>query len=354
LLKSLTDLLKKSDERTARTYFVVGILPILAGISGSYYDLTYHILNTVDSFFQPAHLIIYSSIFGALIIGIVITIKTGFKSLMIASAILLSFGYGDLLFHNSFGFDSFLSPPHLALISTAIIQAGIMLRKFIQLDHKLGSVISLATLWLATTYLLLAFSFVSNRSSETSYHVVAPQEIVFMVTAFFFPALSVLVARFASLANVKMLHVALVFASAVSIGGILTNPNITYTLPLFLVGILIPSFAYDKMHNKLPRFSAVILGASWILTYTPYAYKLISYSVAKMVVSLNDTYMLIPALAQYYPIMILLGVISGVITSYFLTENRVASLVRLPKLEMEASKATNVQASKNPQFEKRF
>jgi hypothetical protein len=323
----LNRLFSKTDDKNAKKLYLLGILPILAGMGGTYYDLTYHNTHVVDSFFQPAHLIIYSNIFLALIIGTIIAVKTGFKSMMIASAMLLSFGYGDLLFHTAFGFDSFLSPPHLSLLSTVTIQSGIMLRKFIQIDYKPGSIISLACLWLVVAYLLLAFSFVSNRNSDTSYYVIAPQPIVFMVTAFFFSALSVLITKLASYAKVKMLHVALIYSITVLIGAILTNPNLTYTLPLFLIGGLVPPLIYDRR----PKFGAVAFGSAWILTYTPYAYKLITYSVSKEAISLNSSYLLIPALGPYYPLMISLGIISAIVTSHFLTERRIAYLLKLRK-----------------------
>ena len=334
-------LLGRSSEKNARSLYLLGILPILAGIGGTYYDLTYHNTHVVDSFFQPAHLIIYSNIFLALIIGSVIAAKTGFKSLMIASAMLLSFGYGDLLFHNAFGFDSFLSPPHLSLLSTVILQSGIMLRKFIQIDFKLGSIVSLACLWLVMAYLLLAFSFVSNRSSNTSYYVIAPQPIVFLVTAFFFPALSILISKLASFAKVKMLHVALLFSAVVAFGGILSNPNLTYTLPLFLIGSLVPSLIYDRR----TRLGSIILGGAWILTYTPFAYKLIIYSVSKQIISLNSTYLLIPALIWYYPMMISFGIISAIITSHLVTEGTIALLLKLHKTPSSADTETAVKSA---------
>lgn len=330
----LSSLFRRTDERTAKKLYFIGALPILVGIAGGYYDLTYHALNAVDSFFQPAHLVIYSGIFGALIIGVITAIKTGFKSLMIGAAVILASGYGDLQFHSAFGFDSFISPPHLALISAGIITAGIMFRKLVQVDSKAGSAVALGTLWLAISYLLLAFSYVSGRGSDTSYYVIAPQPVVFMVTAFFFPALSVLVARLASLARVKMLYPALIFSISISIAGVLANPYLTYTLPLLLAGSLIPAIIYDKK----PNLGSIILGASWILTYSPYAYKLIVYSVAGEISGIDSTYALIPALALYYPLMVCCGIISSIVVDRLLTKRRTERLAILH----------NVKASSQP------
>jgi hypothetical protein len=318
-------LFAKADERTAKRLYIAGIIPILAGFAGAYYDLTYHNLNVVDTFFQPAHLIIYSSIFISLLAGIAIAIKTGTKSVAIAAAMLLSFGYGDLLWHNAMGFDSFLSPPHVALISTGIIQSVIMFRKFVQVGSRQGSIISLSTMWLGAAYLLLAFTFVSNRSSDVIYYVIAPQPIAFVATAFFFAALSAFVARMASFAKIKMLHVALIFAAAVGLAGILANPTVTLTLPLFLAGSIGPAFLYDRK----PRLAAAVLGATWILAYTPYSYKLIAYAAAGRIASLASTYGLISQIAPYYPVMVALGTVSSIVTYRLLKEDRIAGLLRL-------------------------
>ena len=97
--------------------FFAGGLILFLGITGTFYDLTYHITNVVDTFYQPGHLLIYSNIFGSVIVGIILFVKTRFKSLIIFGGAILGFGFVDLLWHNTFGFDSFLSPPHMILIS---------------------------------------------------------------------------------------------------------------------------------------------------------------------------------------------------------------------------------------------
>lgn len=63
-------LIINGDKRSSYL-FVIATIPVLVGITGAFWDLTYHTLNKVDTFFQPAHLVIYNSIFAALLIGIV-------------------------------------------------------------------------------------------------------------------------------------------------------------------------------------------------------------------------------------------------------------------------------------------
>ena len=150
-------LIINGDKRSSYL-FVIATIPVLVGITGAFWDLTYHALNKVDTFFQPAHLVIYNSIFAALLIGFVIALKTRYRSLAIISGIQLATGFADLMWHNAFGFDSFLSPPHTVLVITAVLQPWLLFRKLCELDSEIGKVVSLGTLWLSITFLLLEFS----------------------------------------------------------------------------------------------------------------------------------------------------------------------------------------------------
>jgi hypothetical protein len=87
-------LIVKGDKRSSYL-FVIATIPVLVVITGAFWDLTYHALNKVDTFFQPAHLVIYNSIFAALLIGIVIALKTRYRSLAIISGIQLATGFAD-------------------------------------------------------------------------------------------------------------------------------------------------------------------------------------------------------------------------------------------------------------------
>ena len=47
------------------------------------------------------------------------------------------------MWHNAFGFDSFLSPPHTVLVITAGLQPWLLFRKLCELDSEIGKVVSL-------------------------------------------------------------------------------------------------------------------------------------------------------------------------------------------------------------------
>jgi hypothetical protein len=118
-------------------YFLISI-GVSLQISGSNWDIVWHGVRNVETFFTPPHSVIYSGV--ALAIGSVVTgiIQTGFRirkqkkatwyevlapsslplSLKLAAigcTLQLTAGPFDFLWHSLFGFDGLLSPPHSVL-----------------------------------------------------------------------------------------------------------------------------------------------------------------------------------------------------------------------------------------------
>jgi hypothetical protein len=117
-------------------YFLISI-GVSLQISGSNWDIVWHGVGNVETFFTPPHSVIYSGV--ALAIGSTIggIIQTAFKiqqnkdvtwlvrlpsslplSLRLAAIgciLQLSAGPFDFLWHTQFGFDGLLSPPHSVL-----------------------------------------------------------------------------------------------------------------------------------------------------------------------------------------------------------------------------------------------
>lgn len=89
-----------------------------------------------ETFFTPSHTVLYTGV-GLLTaasgIGGILLIKnkelkgksyaTAFKLLVIGTAISVAAGPSDFLWHEAFGVDGLLSPPHLALITGMLINA---------------------------------------------------------------------------------------------------------------------------------------------------------------------------------------------------------------------------------------
>jgi hypothetical protein len=149
--------LKKSNYRIAlsrgvSTYLVLVYLAISIGvalqISGSNWDIIWHGIGNVESFFTPPHSVIYSGValaIGSIILAIFLftvleqkkgsrsisplyflrlsTIPFSLKLAVIGSLLQLTAGPFDFWWHNQFGFDGLLSPPHSVLASGMLMVA---------------------------------------------------------------------------------------------------------------------------------------------------------------------------------------------------------------------------------------
>jgi hypothetical protein len=117
-------------------------------ISGSNWDIIWHGIGNVESFFTPPHSVIYSGValaIGSIILAIFLfsvleqkkgsrsisplyflrlsTIPFSLKLAVIGSLLQLTAGPFDFWWHNQFGFDGLLSPPHSVLASGMLMVA---------------------------------------------------------------------------------------------------------------------------------------------------------------------------------------------------------------------------------------
>ena len=237
-------------------------------------------------------------------------------------ACLLVSGYFDLLWHDNFGFDSFLSPPHVMLSFLPILYSFMIFKHFQKLPSstnnayaKIGQTISLGVLWLSITFLLLMFSLVSVKSSDTSFYIISPPSVSLIISFIAMPILSLSIVHYSNVNNINPVYIALLFAFSLTISTIIANPNITFTFPYLLLGTILPTFLYNK--NKFVGF--VLFGGLWMFTYVPYSFKIILYSLTGVIIELKYTlfissYYLIP----YYP-LIIAGGIYVALSVYYLT-----------------------------------
>lgn len=296
--------------------FVIAALSVASVFAGGIWDATYHSVNKVDTFFQPAHVVIYSSIAASLVLGIILAIKTGFKPLLILSCTMLAMGYGDLLWHNTFGFDSSLSPPHIALSLTTILNSWFLFQKMREINSKVGLSLSLGSLWLSAMLFLVIFSIAPAKTSDTKYYVIPPTVMSFIVGSVLMPVLSTIVAtKLANLARIRFVYITIVFASVIAVFGIIANPHVIVILPFFLAGTLLLSVIYEK--NQ--KIGVVLFGALWFLTYAPYSFSIMAYAINGGIFSVNDTKLLLYSLGAYYPAFISVGVISSIGSYHLLT-----------------------------------
>jgi hypothetical protein len=323
LTHNLVEYFQYKKDKILNYLFVILLIFLFSGITGAFWDITYHALNEIDDFFQPAHLVIYSSLFLVFLVGIIITIICPKKFLFaVIPACLLLSGYFDLLWHDNFGFDSFLSPPHVMLSFLPVLYSFMIFKHFQKLPSsttnvysKIGQTISLGVLWLSVTFLLLMFSLVSVKSSDTSFYIISPPSISLIISFIVMPILSLSIVYYSNVNNINPVYITVLFAFSLTISTIIANPNITFTFPYLLLGTILPAFLYNK--NKLVGF--VLFGGLWMFTYVPYSFKIILYSLTGVIVELKYTlfissYYLIP----YYPLIITSGIYVALFV-YYLT-----------------------------------
>jgi hypothetical protein len=327
LAHNLVEYFQYKKDKILNYLFVILIILLFSGITGAYWDITYHALNEVDNFFQPAHLVIYSSLFLVFLIGVIITIicPKNFLFAVIPACQLLS-GYFDLFWHDNFGFDSFLSPPHVMLSFIPILYSFMIFKHFQKLPSSTtnttnnnylkigGQTISLGVMWLSITFLLLMFSIASIKSANASFYIIPPPFVSLIISFVVMPILSLSIVYYANVKNnINPVYIAVVFAFSITISTIVANPNITFTFPYLLLGTILPALLYNK--NKFVGF--VLFGGLWMFTYVPYSFKIILYSLTEVIVELKHTLFISSNyLLTYYPLIIAGGIYIALFVYY--------------------------------------
>lgn len=133
----LNDIFSKKHNMTAIiTMLIIATCGSFLQIAGTSWDVTSHIMQEPETFFTPSHTVLYAGV-GLLTIaagtsGFLLirnnelrgrSFATPMKLLIIGSTISLVAGPSDFLWHETFGVDGLLSPPHLALITGMLINA---------------------------------------------------------------------------------------------------------------------------------------------------------------------------------------------------------------------------------------
>ena len=244
-------------------------------IGGTSWDVTSHLLLQPETFFTPSHTVLYTGI-GLLTItaglGGALLIKnkdiatksffTSFKLFIIGSAISLVAGPSDFLWHETFGVDGLLSPPHLTLITGMLINAvGVVLgitRIIVHvppLKHKLIKAIMIpafAALWFTTTWYVYMFALPFSNGEHFRFNLdpivaslIALIALPLLSSTIFLTA-SKAIGRFGAASAVVVLVVAMnIFANIIPAGNILTP-----LLPWYSMISILPVIVADLVLNS--------------------------------------------------------------------------------------------------------
>jgi hypothetical protein len=244
-------------------YFTVG-LGVALQVGAANWDIIWHGLVNVESFFSPPHTVLYAGVgvsMIATVTGIVISIRREaslrnpfsiyrtipgpLKLIALGCLVELFSGQFDNWWHTNFGFDGLLSPPHLMLISgmlLSILGALIGVHTFdTTRKFKLGcEMICYGILWMIAINFVFMFTL---PFSEGQYFNFNPSPTAALILGSTLPSIFTAVI-FYSLQNIQFPFRMTVATGTLMIiqssATITSNNYFVGLLPLYLLNILIP------------------------------------------------------------------------------------------------------------------
>ena len=261
-------------------------------IGGTSWDVTSHIMKEPETFFTPSHAVLYTGIglltLAAGIGGFLLirskeirrkSFATGFKLLIIGSMVSLTAGPSDFLWHEAFGVDGLLSPPHLALITGMLINSIAVVLGLARMRHigltpskekivRLAMIPAFAALWFTMIWYVYMFSLPFSNGEDFKFN--PNPNVAALIATISLPFLSSIVFLTASKAigwpggatSVAVLIVGLnSFANVIP-----TVPSMISFLPWYLIIAIFPALIADLVLKFLPMKSNVSIKKSEIIT----------------------------------------------------------------------------------------
>lgn len=244
-------------------YFLVAIGSALQ-VGAANWDIIWHGVVNVESFFTPPHTVLYSGVGLSLIatvVGIVVSIKqktslanpfsvyrsipTPLKIIVLGCLVEVFSGQFDNWWHANFGFDGLLSPPHLMLISGMLISIiGALIGTHLFGSHKkfkiLSEMVCYGILWMISINFVFMFTL---PFSDGQYFDFNPSPTVALILGSTLPSIFTAVI-FYSVQNLqfpfRMTVVTATLMTIQSSATITSNNYFANLLPLYLLNILIP------------------------------------------------------------------------------------------------------------------
>ena len=244
-------------------YFLVA-LGVALQVGAANWDIIWHGVVNVESFFTPPHTVLYSGVGLSLIAtvaGIVISIKQKtylknsfaifhkipdpLKLIALGCLVEVFSGQFDNWWHTNFGFDGLLSPPHLMLISGMLLSIiGALIGTHLFESYRkfkiMSEMICYGILWLIAINFVFMFTL---PFSEGQYFDFNPSPTAALILGSTLPSIFTAII-FYSLQNLKFpfrMTVATATLMAIQSSATITSNNyFVGLLPLYLLNILTP------------------------------------------------------------------------------------------------------------------
>ena len=282
---------RKYEMNIMITTLIIATAGVFLQIGGASWDITSHIMQEPETFFTPSHTVLYTGV-GLLTIaagiGSVLLINnkelkkksfvTGFKLLIIGTAISVIAGPSDFLWHETFGVDGLLSPSHLALITGMLINAVAVVVGLARIGvHisvpskqrliKLTLIPAFVALWFTTTYYVYMFSLPFSNGENFQFNLNSSIAVTIAIIALpllssiVFVTASKTIGKFGAASAVAVLIVAVnVFANILPTDGMMIS-----FLPWYLIVAIIPAVTSDIILNNSTVRSKIGEGDSQLI-----------------------------------------------------------------------------------------
>jgi hypothetical protein len=282
-------------------------------IAGTSWDVTSHIMEEPETFFTPSHAVLYAGI-GLLTvaagISVILLIRnnelrgkslaTPLKLLIIGSTISLAAGPSDFLWHETFGVDGLLSPPHLALITGMLINAVAAVLGLERIAVRITSpsrqrltkaamVPAFAALWFTTTWYVYMFSLPFSNGENFQFNL--NPNIASLIAIVTLPLLSSIIfltasrsiGRFGAGTITSALVVGInIFANIIPSQGMLSSILPWYSIIAILPALIADILLYNPViKSKLGRrASELIVGILVSSVFYIFNYPLLTWAFA--------------------------------------------------------------------------
>lgn len=285
----LNDIFSKKHNMTAIiTMLIIATCGSFLQIAGTSWDVTSHIMQEPETFFTPSHTVLYAGV-GLLTIaagtsGFLLirnnelrgrSFATPMKLLIIGSTMSLAAGPSDFLWHETFGVDGLLSPPHLALITGMLVNAVATVVGLARIGvHatsssrqrliKAAMVPAFAALWFTTIWYVYMFSLPFSDGENFQFNL--NPTIASLIAIVTLPLLSSIIfltasksiGRFGAGTIVSALVVGInIFANIVPSQGMMIS-----ILPWYFIIAILPALIADIILNNSTTKSKLGLRAS--------------------------------------------------------------------------------------------
>jgi hypothetical protein len=285
----LNDIFSKKHNMTAIiTMLIIATCGSFLQIAGTSWDVTSHIMQEPETFFTPSHTVLYTGV-GLLAIaagtsGFLLirnnelrgrSFATPMKLLIIGSTMSLAAGPSDFLWHETFGVDGLLSPPHLALITGMLINAVATVLGLTRIGAhatsssrqrliKAAMVPAFAALWFTTIWYVYMFSLPFSDGENFQFNL--NPTIASLIAIVTLPLLSSIIfltasksiGRFGAGTIVSALVVGInIFANIVPSQGMMIS-----ILPWYFIVAILPALFADIILNNSTTKSKLGLIAS--------------------------------------------------------------------------------------------